>query len=96
MVSDIVRLDERFYWIALFPVFLAFIDFLEDMGQVALTLLFDVSNGSVINSSQWANLVQVTSVVNQFKWLLVRGGTLSIGIILTFTVVKSLLDRVKK
>ncbi|KAK9909577.1 hypothetical protein WJX75_004376 [Coccomyxa subellipsoidea] len=54
--------------LAVLPVLLAAIDFLEDAGQVAMVFAYEKS----IPEEAWGALVGAASFVNQSKWVLCR------------------------
>ena len=70
-----------FRYFAAFPIILALIDTLEDVGQVILTATY---NENIAANQWWQILVQVSSTINQTKWAFVQVGT--VGFALLFIV----------
>jgi hypothetical protein len=64
------------------PIILALIDFSEDIGQIALTIFYGVTNGAAAQSYWWPALVRMSSTINIIKWSTVRVGSLAVAVML--------------
>eukprot|EP00291_Cryptomonas_curvata_P026796 CAMPEP_0172168040 /NCGR_PEP_ID=MMETSP1050-20130122/9911_1 /TAXON_ID=233186 /ORGANISM="Cryptomonas curvata, Strain CCAP979/52" /LENGTH=204 /DNA_ID=CAMNT_0012838907 /DNA_START=9 /DNA_END=620 /DNA_ORIENTATION=- len=53
------------------PLFLSWVDLLEDLGQVAMLLTLPAA----ASSAPWSLLVRTASAINLTKWTIVRAGT---------------------
>lgn len=73
-------------WVAFFPIILAIVDRCEDVGQILATALYEITGGSIADTSLWTLLVKGASFINVEKWKMVRFGsacTLAIAVTLT-------------
>ena len=72
---------------ALFPIFLAMVDFYEDVGQILFTMWYQLQGELLtMSSSYWQSVVMVSSLINQTKWTLVRGGAVTSSVLLLCVV----------
>lgn len=82
-----------FRWAALFPIFLSLVDFFEDMGQIAMTILYQLTDGSVATSFMWPYLVKMSSLINVEKWKTVQFGTACMGLTVAVILAHVVLEK---
>jgi len=84
--SSSKALTSRLKYFGLFPIILSLIDFFEDSLQCAVTISYNIAGGDkaavdTLASWWWPLLVQCASIANQFKWLFVRLGSSTLGLL---------------
>jgi hypothetical protein len=59
-------------WLALAPVVMSLVDYLENTLQFLFTLAYHLTEGAASASPSWLALVQLASLVNRLKWTVGR------------------------